>query len=150
MANITHKIATIRTPEQVLTALTTLAGLNAWWTTDTSGDPGQGGLLEFRFNGQGPDMTVEKSTVSEVIWRVTGGPEDWIDTTVEFRLENEDDKTAIYFTHRNWHEENDFHYHCSMKWAVFMLSLKQYLDTGQGWPFPKDIQIEEPTQFSVH
>jgi hypothetical protein len=29
-----------------------------------------------------------------------------------------------------------------MKWATFMLSLRDYLETGKGRPFPNDIQID--------
>ncbi len=145
MANITHKIAVSVNPQTIIAALTTLDGLNSWWTMDTSGDPKQGGTIEFRFNGQGPDMAVEVSTPMEIIWRCISGPEDWLNTTIEFRLKSEEDgKTAIYFTHRNWAEESSFHYHCSMKWASFLLSLKEYLELGVGRPFPDDIQIEDP------
>ena len=32
--------------------------------------------------------------------------------------------------------------HCSCKWAVFLLSLKDALETGKGRPFPDDIHID--------
>jgi hypothetical protein len=31
--------------------------------------------------------------------------------------------------------------HCSTKWAVFMLSLKELLEKGKGHPAPDDIEI---------
>jgi uncharacterized protein YndB with AHSA1/START domain len=144
MANITHKIATPAAVSTVRDALTTVAGLSGWWTSDTSGDPGAGGTLRFRFGGQGPDMRVEQNDDHRVLWRVVAGPQEWLETTVEFRLEDQDDgKTALYFAHAGWAGETPFHYHCSMKWASFLLSLKQYVELGQGRPFPDDIQIEE-------
>jgi hypothetical protein len=33
------------------------------------------------------------------------------------------------------------HAHCSTKWAVFLLSLKDYLETEIDKPFPHDIHI---------
>ena len=145
MANITHKIATPADINAVHDALATLPGLNGWWTTDTSGYPGAGGTLEFRFNGQGPDMKVEVCEPERVVWRVAAGPEEWLGTTIEFRLEGEDDgKTELYMSHAGWAEETPFHYHCSMKWAAFLLSLKEFVETGRGRPFPDDIQIEGP------
>lgn len=146
MPNITHTISISVEMKQVLTAITSLDGLNNWWTTETTGDPLEGGVIAFRFGGGGPDMSVEKANENEVIWRCVSGPEEWLDTTIEFRFQkNEDGHTALYFTPRGWAEESPFHYHCSMKWASFLLSLKEYLELGQGRPFPNDIQIIGPT-----
>jgi len=144
MVNITHQIAASSDVKTVMDALTTLEGLKSWWTTDTTGEPGPGGTIKFRFNGNGMDMRVETVAETDVIWRCVSGPEEWLDTTIEFSLKsNTDDGTSIYFTHRNWAEESSFHYHCSMKWATFLLSLKEYLELGKGRAFPNDIQIED-------
>jgi len=35
----------------------------------------------------------------------------------------------------------EFMHHCSTKWATFMLSLKQLVETGKGAPSPDDVQI---------
>jgi hypothetical protein len=35
----------------------------------------------------------------------------------------------------------DFYAHCSMKWATFMLSLKDLLEKGKGRPSPNDLHI---------
>ncbi len=146
MPNITHTISTSVDLNKAMSAITSLNGLNNWWTTETTGDPSEGGVLAFRFGGGGPDMSVEKVTENEVIWKCVSGPEEWLGTTIEFRFQREENgNTALYFTHRGWAEETPFHYHCSMKWASFLLSLKEYLDLGQGRPFPNDIQIEGPT-----
>jgi len=146
MPNITHTISTSAGADTILGAITSLDGLRSWWTSDTSGDPAQGGLIEFRFGGGGPDMSVEHISETDVIWKCVSGPEEWLGTTIEFRMQqDEGDKTAVYFTHRGWADETPFHYHCSMKWAVFLLSLKAYLDLGEGRPFPNDIQIIDPT-----
>jgi hypothetical protein len=31
--------------------------------------------------------------------------------------------------------------HCSARWAYFLLSLKSYLETGRGTPFPEDLRF---------
>jgi len=146
MPNITHTFSTTVKFNEALSAITTLDGLNNWWTTETTGNPVEGGVIAFRFGGGGPDMSVEKVTENEVIWKVVAGPEEWLGTTIEFNFrKNDDGNTAIDFTHRGWAEETPFHYHCSMKWASFLLSLKEYLELGTGRPFPDDIQIDGPT-----
>jgi hypothetical protein len=32
-------------------------------------------------------------------------------------------------------------HHCSTKWAIFLMSLKSLVETGQGSPSPDDTQI---------
>jgi hypothetical protein len=34
-------------------------------------------------------------------------------------------------------------YHCSTKWATYLLSLKQLVETGTGAPDPIDVQISD-------
>ena len=146
MANITHAIRTTANISEVVSALTTLKGLDSWWTSTTSGDPSQGGTLQFRFGDHsGPDMSVEKVTKHKIIWKCISGPDEWLDTTIEFQLQDNDESGChLMFTHRGWKNETAFHYHCSMKWASFLLSLKEFLELGTGRAFPNDIQIDGP------
>jgi hypothetical protein len=65
-----------------------------------------------------------------------------VGTEILFQLETEQDQTFVRFTHSNWQETTDFMAHCSTKWAVFLLSLKNVLETGKGNPFPNDVQID--------
>jgi hypothetical protein len=65
---------------------------------------------------------------------------DWQD--VIFDLHQEEDYTIVLFNHINWREEVEFKAHCSMKWAIFMLSLKELVETGKGRPSPQDIKID--------
>ena len=88
-------------------------------------------------------MKVTNVTDHKVEWECISGPDEWLGTHFVFKLEPTSNQTKIFFSHNGWKEENPFHYHCSMKWAVFMLSLKNYLDTGKGNAFPNDISIEE-------
>jgi hypothetical protein len=66
-----------------------------------------------------------------VRWRCIDGPAEWIGTEVTFDLSSQDGQIIIIFGHRNWREAVDFTAHCSMKWAVFLLSLRDYLETGK-------------------
>src|ERR1700727_2930963 len=40
-------------------------------------------------------------------------------------------------------EPVEFMYHCSTKWATYLLSLKQLVETGAGAPDPIDVQISD-------
>ncbi len=143
MVNILHRIG-IRgaRPDQVYNALTSIEGLAGWWTEDTKGDPGLGGVVEFRFPVGGFDMkVVDLDPPGRVVWRVVDGPDEWIGTTVEWNLHQEDDYTIVMFQHQGWAEPVDFMHHCSTKWATFLMSLKSLMETGTGAPAPRDVAI---------
>ena len=145
MTDIHHRIG-VRpsSPDDVYAALTTLDGLSGWWTTDTTGDPGPGGTIAFRFPPGGFDMEVVELVPGErVRWRVVDGPPEWIDTTIDWEISQVDDFTIVLFTHAGWAEPVDFLHHCSTKWAVYLLSLKELLETGTGSPSPDDLVISD-------
>ena len=126
MADILHRIGTTTTPDKVYDALTTLDGLAAWWTNDTHGDATPDGTIRFRFGD-------------------AGGFEEWIGTHVGFDLKTEDGYTIVLFKHEGWREPVEFMSHCSTKWATFLISLKQLVETGSGAPYPDELRISNWT-----
>jgi uncharacterized protein YndB with AHSA1/START domain len=131
-------------PQKVYDALTTVDGLAGWWTDDTTGDPEVGGVLAFRFLPGGFDMkVVDLERDKRVQWRVVDGPEEWIDTRIDWDLRQEGDYTIVLFKHEGWKEPVEFMHHCSTKWASYLLSLKSLVETGVGAPSPRDVQISD-------
>ena len=149
MVNIVHRIGIKAPAAQVYKAVTTIDGLAKWWTVETQGDVTVGGNIEFTFRspkGEFMGKFVMKVTKlndqKEVRWRCLEGPPDWIGTDITFQLSEQDGQTIVLFGHRNWKEEVEATYHCSMKWATFMLSLRAYVETGKGKPSPHDLKID--------
>ena len=146
MVDILHRVGATVSPDKVYAALTTIDGLAGWWTADTQGDTSVGGVIRFRFDGApdlgGFDMLVLEAKPGErVLWEVVDGPSEWIGTQVGFELKEEDGFTIILFSHQGWKEPVEFMYHCSTKWATFLVSLKQFVETGAGEPAPGDLVI---------
>jgi uncharacterized protein YndB with AHSA1/START domain len=142
MPDILHRIATkATTAADVLPALTTIDGLASWWTTDTEGDASVDGVIKFRFIPGGFDMKVLEIKPDRVRWEVAEGPEEWMGTTITFDLKQDGEHTVVLFTHEGWKEPVEFMNHCSTKWASYLLSLKDYVETGKGSPSPDDVQI---------
>lgn len=78
-----------------------------------------------------------------VKWSHSGNmPDAWCGTEVVFELEEANDQIYVNFSHQQWSEESKFMGHCSTKWAVFLLSLKNAIENGEGQPFPNDIHID--------
>lgn len=143
MPNICLTFGTTTPATKIFDALTTLSGLASWWTNETAGDTAQGGTITFTFGGNGGfDMRVIKSDPAHVHWECINGPDDWIGTRIEFDIHQENDHNQVMFRHAGWSNENGFFHHCSTKWATFLLSLRDYVETGKGRPFPDDIKIE--------
>lgn len=86
---------------------------------------------------------VELRPSQRVVWRVTGGPEEWIGTTIDWDLHQDGDYTIVLFRHRGWTEPVEFVHHCSTKWGSFLMSLKSLVETGEGAPAPRDVQISD-------
>ena len=149
MPDIIHRIGIKAAPAQVYAALATVEGVAGWWTKDTRGMSKPGGTIDVQFRTpQGKEiggMSMEVLALEpdrKVHWRFRKGPEEWIGTDATFDLTQDGDFTIVLFGHRNWREPVEFMAHCSMKWAVFMLSLRELVETGRGKPSPNDVKID--------
>jgi uncharacterized protein YndB with AHSA1/START domain len=143
---INHQIGVKASPEKIYKTLTEAKKLAQWWTSDTKGSGTKvGDTLEFRFGGEFCQKFKVKvlKPGKHVAWKSPKGQgaDEWEETEITFDISTDDDQTYIRFRHSNWQENSDFHAHCSMKWATFMLSLKDFLETGKGRPVPNDLQI---------
>jgi len=141
--DILHEVGVLdASPDKVYEVLTTIEGLAGWWASDTGGSAELDGTINFHFGPGDIDMLVVDLVPAErVIWKVVGGPEEWIGTTVEFNLHQDEDWTMLVFAHRGWREPVPFMHHCSTKWAIFLMSLKSLVETGAGAPDPRDVKI---------
>lgn len=147
MFDILHRVG-IRAPaSDVYAALATPEGIAGWWTTQTTGDRQVGGRLNFRFTADGVEIgafdmkIIQLEPGARVAWQVLAGPAEWLDTTISFTLRQEKDFTIVLFRHEGWREPVEFMYHCSTKWAVFLMSLKALVEEGKGRPSPADVRV---------
>jgi uncharacterized protein YndB with AHSA1/START domain len=149
MVDIIHRVGIKAPVQKVYQALSTTEGISGWWTEQVSGVSQIGEIIAVRFLSTGGDeigsMQMEVKALDpgkKVHWTFLVGPEEWIGTDVIFELHEEGDYTIVLFAHRNWREQVEFTAHCSMKWGIFMLSLKEFVETGKGKPSPNDIKID--------
>jgi uncharacterized protein YndB with AHSA1/START domain len=149
MVDIIHRIGIKAPPAKVYAALATAEGIAGWWTKETTGESKPGGAIEVLFRA--PDgrergkMEFELAKLSPneaVRWRFRSGPAEWLGTEVTFDLSADGETTLLLFGHRNWREAVEFTAHCSMKWATFLLSLRELVETGVGKPSPDDLKID--------
>jgi uncharacterized protein YndB with AHSA1/START domain len=149
MVAINHRVGIKAPVSKVYEALSTVEGVAGWWTTETSGVSRPGGNVEVLFRREDGEErgrmkfdVVELDPDKKVQWRFRSGPEEWIGTDVTFHLDQKDGYTVVLFNHQ-WREFVEFTAHCSTKWATFLLSLKDLVETGSGKPSPRDVKIDE-------
>ena len=147
MVDILHRVGIKARLNEVYKALATREGAAGWWTTNTQGDSTVGGMLKFTFTSDGKELggfdikVLDLEPGKRVLWQVIEGPAEWVGTKISFELKQEDDYSIVLFKHEGWKEPVEFMYHCSTKWAIFLMSLKSLVETGKGSPSPEDVKI---------
>jgi uncharacterized protein YndB with AHSA1/START domain len=143
---INHQVGVKASPQETYRALTETDRLALWWTTDTRGSGAEvGGVLEFWFGGFCQKFEVrELEPGKRVAWKAPAGQgiDEWEGTEVTFDLSADENQTLIRFGHSGWRESTGFQGHCSMRWAVFLLSLRDVVERGKGRPYPHDLEVD--------
>ncbi len=139
MKIIIHTVNIARPRETVFGALTTVPALSAWWTTKVTGDAGPEGRLSFMFAGDfNPVMQVVGfAAPAQLEWECVDGVEQWQDNTFRFDLADRDGGTRLRFRQEYAAELSDDDYGSyNYNWGYYLESLRQYLETGTGRPYP--------------
>ena len=141
MLDILHRVIIETTPTKLFQALTQQEGLSAWWTKNEASTE-VGGHIIFGFGPQGEHKVgmqiIELVTDKIVKWRCTEGPWEGIGE-FGFDIQPHERGAVLKFSHSAWKEADDFYMHCNCKWGFFLgVSLKEYLETGQGKPHPQN------------
>jgi uncharacterized protein YndB with AHSA1/START domain len=143
--NILHEVGIKASQKDVYQALTDTKKLAEWWTTDTRGSGSKvGDVLEFWFGDFCHEFEVIELQPGKLVrWKANRKKsiEEWAGTEVTFSLSADEKQCCVHFSHSGWKRDNGIFPHCSTKWAVFMLSLKDLLEKGKGNPAPNDVQI---------
>lgn len=147
MVDILHRVGIKSSTDEVYKALTTREGLAGWWTNNTQGEGKVGGVLQFRFSAGGAEIggfdmkVLELDPARRVLWEVVDGPAEWIGSKISFELKQSGDHAIVLFKHQGWKEAVEFMHHCSTKWAMYLMSLKSFVESGTGSPNPNDPHI---------
>jgi uncharacterized protein YndB with AHSA1/START domain len=140
MPDILHEVTIEAAPDKVFKALTESQGLESWWATRAIVEPKVGSTVQVVF-GAGPVLnklevlTLEPDRKVEWIARQSNLPE-WIDTHITWDLLPIENGTKIIFGHRGYASADGCLPMCSYQWAFYLTSLKNYLETGKGNPYP--------------
>ena len=137
MYSILHSFHINAPVSEVYESLSTVNGLQNWWTRDVRGNTDVDGTLEFRFGTHGfiKVRIANYKPGKEVHWICTDAHPEWINTTISFTLVESEGKTKVRFKHEGWKEATDFYASCNFSWGRYLESLRNFCETGRGNPF---------------
>ena len=139
MADIFHEL-TVRAPKaRVFDAISTPAGLNAWWTLRAEGKAQEGRAYTFDFGpGYVWKATVTKCTEPDVIaWTFVDADPNWTGTHLRLALTESAGKTIVTFAHTGWRSANRHFRVSSYCWAMYLRLLRNYTERGEVVPYEK-------------
>lgn len=135
---IYHEVPLKASPSAIYTALTDPKLLAKWWIPDTRGESRVGGMLEFWIGNSCQRMKVLALEANRLVsWSAADQePADWAKTEIAFEIRPDREKCWVRFCHAGLRADMQRLPYYSMSWAVFLLSLKELMETGKGFPFP--------------
>jgi len=142
MTTIRHELDLSSTPAAIYAALTTPAGIQAWWSRDSTIGSGPGAEHELRFR-KGDRTVVMRFRVETserdrlVAWTCTAnGNPVWKDTTLRWEIAPSAKGARLVFEHAGFSEGASPPYQMTVDgWNHFMASLAGYLERGTGEPW---------------
>jgi uncharacterized protein YndB with AHSA1/START domain len=129
MPDILHRISIDAPPQRVHDLIASTDGIARWWTgRPRDGEHATGSSFSVYFgDAERPAavMRVLADATDHVLWRVTEGPDTWIDTQITFDLRpGGHGGTTLLFTHAGWQQASEFMSGCSTNWCAYLTSLK--------------------------
>jgi len=136
MPDILIEVTVQQSPDKVYKALTEQDGIASWWTTGAKVQPQVGTISEFPFyDGQIlMKMEVAELEPQHVEWKALSGVPDWPGTRVTWDLSPAEQGTRVQFGHRDFASTDGSLPFSTYNWAWYMVSLKEYVETGTGRP----------------
>ncbi|HLI18704.1 MAG TPA: SRPBCC domain-containing protein [Rhodanobacteraceae bacterium] len=142
MAEIMHLLKIDAPRESVYRAIASVEGVRNWLSRDADFDSMMGNSGEIRFAGGTRILKIlleELKPTTRVAWNVlSAAMPNWAGTTVEFEMDADGGDTMLHFKHQGFQQADDLFAMSATIWASFLISLKQYLETGHGTPHPDD------------
>ena len=125
---------------RVRLAITTEAGLRAWFAEDADFD---GRQATFRFSqpSEARSVTLRVDAIDESNLAMTciahQNNADWLGTALTITLSEISNGTRVRLMHAGYPAKNEVYERCSEAWPYFLRSLERYMMTGTGKPYPK-------------
>lgn len=124
---------------RVFEAVSTPAGLDAWWTLRAKGTPEEGAIYELHFgeayDWRGRVTGCAPGTAFEL--EITRATPDWSGTRVRFELAPQGASTRVQFRHEGWRNETKHFRTTAYCWALYLRVMRRWLEHGESVPYER-------------
>jgi uncharacterized protein YndB with AHSA1/START domain len=143
MADIFSDVPIRATPESVFRAVSTPAGLDAWWTKTSAGTAASGAPFELGF-GPGFDWRARVTKCvphSAFELEMIQADPDWVGTRVGFLLEDQRSLTQVRFYHTGWPTVNEHWRTSCYCWPIYLRLLRRHLEHAEFVPYEERLDV---------
>ncbi len=145
MNDIRHRVGIKSSIHDVYDATYQPAKLQSWWAASANGLGRIGSQIELEFPGFSSHIwEIAELSENELVYlKLLSGPEPWHGSELRFQFNETNGQVFVTLTHTTGPKTPDETLqYFRTKWPIFLVSLKQFLETGQGMPYPNDIKIQ--------
>lgn len=141
MAQI-HQMIGVKVPaSKALAAVSTAKGVAGWWSKTVTGEIAKGKTFDVIFDTNRVIFKAVQLTSKKVVWKCIDDDYGMKGTTLTFKLKRKGSETLVFLTHSGMSNDEFALPFMTTKWALFMMSMKDYLEKGKGKPFPNDLHL---------
>ena len=143
MALVRHRVGIQGARSAIYAAITQAEGLASWWSTTATGECSVRQALDLGF-GESITLTFfvcELELDKSILLECPNGPGPWGKSRLCFELEDVSDQVLVTLIHSNEQASDDDFLYFNTKWPLYLLSLRDYIETGTGQPCPNDVPI---------
>ncbi len=143
MARVKHRVGIVGDINTIYRSMHEPTGLCGWWATATSGTPKVGEVLDLHFTDV-VTLSFRIDALEEnalIRLHCISGPGPWQHGDLTFSFKQDADQVWVELIHENATASDDNFLYFTTKWACYLLSLRDLIETGKGRPYPNDIKI---------
>ena len=143
MARIRHRVGMAGDIDRIYRATHEPAGLVGWWASTADGRPDVGQVVNLHFAALAT-LSFEIAALeanARVRLRCVSGPGPWQDSRLDFAFERDEKQVWVGLIHENPSAAEDDFVYFSTKWPIYLLSLRDFIETGTGTPYPNETKI---------
>jgi uncharacterized protein YndB with AHSA1/START domain len=137
-APLVHQVNVNATPDTIYKAVSTAAGLQSFWTSESTAEPKIGSIASFGFGGPTQRMRIDELVPGKrVKWTGLSDFPNWGNTTVSWEIAPaEKGETSITFRHADWPDSvsQDDLGSINYTWGLVVERLKRYAESGKPNP----------------
>jgi len=143
LAKVRHQVGVVGDIHKIYRAMHEPEGLDGWWATKTEGISEVGHVLDLHFL----DVAILSFRVDAleenalIRLHCVSGPGPWQDSDLSFSFKQAVDQVWVGLVHENEAVPDDDFLYFSTKWACYLLSLRDLIETGNGQPYPNEMKI---------